>query len=118
MRIEQISLFVAVLSVSVLAQGGGGTPSTGFGASSFVPMMIVMFVVIYFFMIRPEQKKQKDKQQMMKDLKKGDKVLTIGGIYGVVGNLKENTVMLRIADSTSVEVARSAVSSVVDNEGK
>lgn len=93
----------------------GKTPASGFG-SSFLPMMLVMFVVIYFFMIRPEQKKQKEKKDMMTNLKKGDKVLTIGGIYGTVGNIRDDAVMVRIGDNTTVKFSKSAISTVITNK--
>ncbi len=100
---------------SVYAQGGK-SPGSGGMAGSFIPMMVVMFIVIYFFMIRPEQRKQKDKKNMMENLKKGDKILTIGGIYGTVGNIKDDTVMVRIGDNTTVKFAKSAISSVITNK--
>jgi len=92
-------------------------PSSGFSLEAFLPMMIVMFVVIYFFMIRPEQKKQKDKKNMISAMKKGDKVLTVGGIYGTVGNIKDDSVMLKISENTSVKMTKSAISSVLTKEG-
>ncbi len=103
------------LAVSVFAQKGPAPGSSGF-AGSFIPMMVVMFVVIYFFMIRPEQKKQKAKKEMVNSLKKGDKVLTIGGIYGTVASVKNDTVMVKIGDNTSVKFATSAVSTVISNK--
>ena len=78
-----------------------------------VPMMLVMFAVIYFLMIRPEQKKQKARQKMVNEMKKGDRVLTIGGIYGVVGNVKDNAVMVKIAENTVVELRKGAISEIV-----
>lgn len=78
--------------------------------------MLIMFVIIYIFMIRPEQKKQKDRQKMMGELKKGDKVLTIGGIYGKVAQLKDNVIMLKISDNSTVEITKAAVSSVINRD--
>lgn len=105
------------LAVSVFAQKGAASGSSGF-AGSFIPMMVVMFVVIYFFMIRPEQKKQKAKREMANNLKKGDKVLTIGGIYGTVASVKNDTAMVKIGDNTSVKFATSAITSVISNKGE
>jgi preprotein translocase subunit YajC len=73
-----------------------------------------MFVVLYFFMIRPQQKRQKEKEKMLDALKKGDRVLTIGGVFGEIQQVKENIVVVRIADNVKVELQRSAVSSVVE----
>ena len=108
------SLIVPIATAATFAQGqGGAAQGAGGGFGSILPMMLLMFVIIYFLMIRPEQKKQKERQEMMKNLKKGDKVVTAGGIMGVVGNVKDDTVMVKIADNTVVEFTRAAVSSVV-----
>jgi len=89
-------------------------PTGGFG--SLLPMMIVMFAIIYFLMIRPEQKKQKQRQEMLGNIKKGDKVLTAGGIIGVVGNVKDDVIMVKIAENTVIELTKSAITSVINRE--
>ena len=104
------------MATPVLAQEGNKSASGGFGFGSFLPMMLVMFAIIYFLMIRPEQKKQKDKRNMLQNVTKGDKVLTIGGIYGTVGNVKDDAIMLRIWDNTTVKLSKSAVSSVITKD--
>jgi preprotein translocase subunit YajC len=102
------------LAASTFAQGASGS---NFSAGSFIPMMLVMFVVIYFFMIRPEQKKQKEKLNLLSSLKKGDKVLTIGGIHGTVGSIKDDTVMVRIGDNnTTVKFAKSAITTIITSK--
>jgi preprotein translocase subunit YajC len=108
--------FVCVFAPAVvLAQQGGKQPTTSvFG--SVLPMMLIMFGIIYFLMIRPEQKKQKERQKMIGEMKKGDKVLTAGGIYGVVASVKGDVVNLKIADNTSVEVTKTAISGVMTKE--
>jgi preprotein translocase subunit YajC len=90
-------------------QGGGGA----FGM--FLPL-ILMFVIFYFLLIRPNQKREKNRLKMINDLQKGDKVLTSGGIFGLVVAVKpeENKVVLKIADNTKVEFAKSAVSTKLD----
>ena len=82
-----------------------------------MPMLIFMFVIIYFMMIRPEQKKSKERQKLIAGLKKGDKVLTAAGMIGMVGNVKETTVMVKIAEDTVVEFAKSAVTQVMNSDG-
>jgi len=78
----------------------------------FMPF-IIMMVFLYFFMIRPEQKRKKEYQAMLDVLKKGDKVVTIGGIYGEITALKEDYVTLKVADKTEIKVRRSGIGSVV-----
>jgi len=85
----------------------------GFG--SMMPMIIVMAVLIYF-MWRGQKKEQKRRQEMIEGVKVGDKVITIGGIYGEVVTVKEQTFIVKIADNTKVELMKSAVSSVPAGE--
>ena len=76
-----------------------------------VPMILII-VIFYFFLIRPQNKKQKETEKMLSALKKGDKVITIGGIHGVISSVKEKTVIIKVDDNTKLEFNRSAVSSV------
>ena len=87
------------------------------GASSSLPMIIMMvgiFVIFYFLMIRPQQKKQKELRRQIDSLSKGDKILTSGGIYGTVIGIKENIITAKIADDVKVEIAKQAISAVVE----
>ena len=81
------------------------------GASqwSFWIMMILIFVVFYFFMIRPQTKKQKELQAQRDALKKGDKVVTAGGIYGEIKEVKENAVFVTIAKDIVIKVDKQSV---------
>lgn len=91
-----------------------GAPSASTGGSlitTLIPFALII-VIFYFFLIRPQNKKQKETQKMLDALKKGDKVITIGGIHGKVAEVKENTVVLKVDDGTKIEFNRSAVSSV------
>ena len=92
-------------------------PPQGSPWGSFLPMMLIMFAVIYFLMIRPEQKKQKKRREMLSELKKGDRVVTAGGIHGTVGNVKDDSVMVKVADNVVMEFAKSSVTSVLNKDG-
>ena len=74
---------------------------------------ILIFAIFYFLLIRPQQKKAKEHQKMLNNLKKGDKVLTSGGIYGVVVGIKPAIFELEIAEEVKIQVAKSAVSQVL-----
>ena len=79
---------------------------------TFLPL-IVMFVVFYFLLIRPQQKKQREHQAMVKNLKKGDRIVTSGGIIGTVHTLQDDYLVLRVGDQdTKIEVLRSAIQEV------
>jgi preprotein translocase subunit YajC len=111
-----IASFALLLSSGAIFAQSAPKPATGSGwegMMGIMPMMLIMFAVIYFLMIRPEQKKQKSRQKMMSELKKGDKILTIGGVIGIVGNVKDGTVMVKIAENTVVEVRKGAIAEVL-----
>jgi preprotein translocase subunit YajC len=95
-------------------QAAGSASTTGGFLSSAV-LMVLLIVIFYFFLIRPQNKKQKETEKMLAALKKGDKVITIGGIHGVVSSLKEKTVIVKVDDNTKMEFSRSAISGV-ENE--
>ncbi len=84
------------------------------GAGSFTPLlfMAAMFAVLYFFMIRPQQKKAKDQKKWVDSLQKGDKVVTVSGIHGVVTQVSPDNpiVVVQIATNTNVKMDKSAVS--------
>ena len=78
----------------------------------FFPLIIIA-VLFYFLLIRPQQKKQKEHQKLVADLKTGDKVITSGGMHGMVANIKETTILLKVADNVKVELDRAAVTTIV-----
>ncbi len=84
--------------------------------------MIVTFgilgVMFYFLLIRPQQKQRKDQENLIKNVKTGDKVLLSSGIFGIVSNVKEKSLMIKIADNVKVEVLKSAVGSVVQKSAE
>lgn len=92
-----------------MGQGGAEGAQGGFGA--FVPL-ILMFVIFYFLLIRPQQKKQKEHQEMINNLRKGDRVMLNGGIYGRITSLDEFTLTVEIADKVRVKVNRGYVASL------
>lgn len=87
-------------------------------SSVFMPIITfgLVFVIFYFFIIRPQNKKQKDTEKMISAVKKGDKVITIGGIHGEVTSTKETTVIVKVDDACKLEFNRSAIATVVSDE--
>jgi preprotein translocase subunit YajC len=102
-----------VFSLLMGAPAGGAEGASGGlgGIMNFVPF-IAIIGIFYFLIIRPQNKKQKDTQRMLSALKKGDRVVTIGGIHGTIQSVRESSVILRVDDSTKIEFSRSAVASV------
>jgi len=99
------------LSGLVILQAQAGNSSMSM-VSTIVTFGLV-FVIFYFLIIRPQNKKQKEAKAMVAAMKKGDKVVTIGGIHGVVTSLKETTVIIKVDDNTKLEFSKSAVQAVV-----
>ncbi len=91
---------------------GGGEPSP---IASLLPFAL-MFLVLYLLILRPQMKKQKQQQQMIDELEKGDQVVTSGGIHGLIQNIKDDIIVLKIAENVKIELSRSAVSRVVNKE--
>ena len=88
--------------------GGGEGSGPGF-LISMIPILL-MFAIIYLLLIRPQQKRQREHQSMLDDLQNGDKVVTQGGIIGVITGLKSDVVTVRISDDVRVDLQRSAIS--------
>jgi preprotein translocase subunit YajC len=78
---------------------------------SFLPLIFI-FVIFYFLLIRPQQKKQKEHQKLVSSLKSGDKVITTAGIHGLITNVKDTTVTIKVADNVKIEFDKSAVVTV------
>lgn len=94
---------------------GGGTSGQGGGFGAMVPL-ILMFAIFYFLLIRPQQKKQKQLRQLLGDLKKGDRVITSGGLYGRITGLTDTVVTLEISEKVRVKVGRTNISGLARSE--
>lgn len=85
------------------AEGGKSNPA------SFYIMMLLIIVVFYFFMIRPQVRKQKEMRNFRSALKKGDKVITTGGIYGKINNISENIITIDVGNNVIIKVDKNAI---------
>lgn len=90
-----------------LLQTAAGQPAGG-GMSMWI-MLALIFVVMWFFMIRPQRKQQKELQNFRDSLKKGDKVVTVGGIYGTVDEIKEGSVLIIVDKDVKIRVSKNAL---------
>ncbi len=86
-----------------------GSAAQGGGNWSFLIMILLMFLIMWLFMIRPQQKKQKEMDKFRNELKKGDKVVTIGGIYGTVKEIRDKTVDIEIGKDVSIRVDKASL---------
>jgi len=96
----------------LMAAPGGEAPSGPAAMMQFLPLVAIIGI-FYFLIIRPQNKKQKETQKMLAALKKGDKIVTIGGIHGTIQTVRENSVIVRVDETTKLEFSRSAISSVL-----
>jgi len=76
--------------------------------------IVALFAILYFLMIRPQQKRQKQHAAMIKALKVGDNIITIGGLLGSIVKIKDKTVVVRVADKVHIEVLKNAISQVTE----
>jgi len=100
--------FLSFLTTANSTGTAGAGELGGSMAGMFLPLVLI-FVIFYLFLIRPQNKKQKETEKMINALKKGDKVITIGGIHGVVSSVKEKTIVIKVDDDAKIEFNRSAI---------
>jgi preprotein translocase subunit YajC len=91
-----------------LLQANAAAPKAGGGYSMLI-VLVLIFVVMWLFMIRPQKKKQKELDEFRNNLKKGDKVITIGGIYGTVDEVKENKILIEIDKDVKIFVDKASL---------
>ena len=98
---------------ALLAQAQSPAPTgPGGGIGFFVPFIFI-FIIMYFVMFRPQKKRQEQQQKLVSSLKTGDRVVTNGGIHGLISNVKETTVIVKVADNVKIEMEKSAITSVL-----
>ena len=100
--------FTAVAEAMGLPGVGSGGSGAG-GYAGLIPL-VLMFVIFYFLLIRPQQTKAKKHRELLSNLKRGDSVITSGGIYGRIAEINENIVVLEVADKVRIKVGRGFVS--------
>lgn len=98
-----------VYAMGPAPQGGG---QQGWGALGSLVPLILIFVIFYFLLIRPQQKRVKEHRKMIENLKKGDKIITSGGIYGIIEAVGTNTVTVKIAENVKVKLGKAYVSAL------
>ncbi|MFO7654985.1 MAG: preprotein translocase subunit YajC [Candidatus Krumholzibacteriia bacterium] len=98
-----------ILAMSPPPEGGGGMGAL----VSFLPLILIM-LVFWFMIIRPQKRQQEQRRAMLESLKKGDRVVTSGGLFATILNVKEDRLVATIADGIKVEIAKAAVTGVVE----
>lgn len=110
--ITSIAVFLVGCPMLPGTEGGGGSQIT-----AFLPFILI-FVIFYFLILRPQQKQSKQRQEMLKSIKRGDNVITSGGLYGRVLNIVDDVITLEIAKGVSVRVSRAGISGLAGTDGE
>jgi preprotein translocase subunit YajC len=106
-------MFPLSSGLEFLAQTPAPGPQQGPAAWMQILPMVLLFAAMYFLMIAPQRKKQKEHEKMLKALESGDEIVTTGGIFGVITNVKEDRFVVRIAENTKIEIGKGFVQTVL-----
>jgi preprotein translocase subunit YajC len=105
-------MFITLLAQAQTAAPAAPAQSPAGSIGFFVPLVFI-FIIMYFVMIRPQKKRQVEQQRLVSSLKTGDRVITNAGIHGLISNVKETTVIVKVADNVKIEMEKSAVANVL-----
>lgn len=94
-----------------MAQPPQGAGQQGSPFAAFMPLILI-FIIFYFLLIKPQKKKQQETQKMLSGVQKGDKIITTGGIHGIVANVKDDVVSLKVAENVRIDVSRNCVATI------
>ncbi|MDR3667623.1 MAG: preprotein translocase subunit YajC [Ignavibacteriaceae bacterium] len=104
------------LLIAMAPQGG-----TGAGGGSMVSTIVMfgaIFLIFYFMIIRPQQKRAKEREKLLSSIEKGDKVITSGGVHGMVAGVEEKTILLQVTENVKLKVERSAIATIINKDIK
>jgi preprotein translocase subunit YajC len=101
--------------ITLLAQAATPAPAAPNPLASFVPIILI-FVIMYFLLFRPQMKRQKEQARLVSALKTGDRVVTSSGIHGLISNVKDRTITVKVADNVKIEMEKSAVTNVIKSD--
>lgn len=111
-KIKKLNLGLIVALLITLASSTGCVPPEGAEGGfdwTIIIFLVVIFGIFYLLLIRPQRKRQKEHQQLITELNRGDRVITTGGIYGVIENLSDDSVVIKVESGTTVRVARNSI---------
>jgi preprotein translocase subunit YajC len=111
-KILSLALIIGLLITALVSIGGcypaEGEEGGGFGWEMII-FLVLIFAVFYFLMIRPQRKRQKEHQHMVEELRRGDRVVTAGGIFGVIESVSEDSVVIKVESGATMRVAKGSV---------
>ncbi len=98
-----------ILTITLLQASAPAGQAPAGGGASFIVMMVLLFAIMWLFMIRPQRKQQKELEKFRSELKKGDKVVTAGGIYGTVDEIKDRSVLIKVDGDVKLRVDKTPI---------
>ena len=101
-----VGLVVSLLFIGGCAPAEG---EEGTGLFSMIIFLVLIFGIFYFLMIRPQRKRQKEHQELVQELKRGDRVITAGGIYGIIESVSDDSVVIKVESEATIRVAKGSV---------
>ncbi len=105
--------FLNLIGITNAYAQTGAAPSAGSGLMSMLPMLLIFIGLMYFFIILPQKKRAKEHNQLIANLKKGDEVITTGGLLGKVNKIADNFISLEVAENVEIMIQKSAVGASV-----
>jgi len=108
MAVLLITALVFMTGCPMMPTEGGEEGDGGFDWTIII-FLVLIFAVFYFLLIRPQRKRQKQQQELMGELKRGDKVITAGGIYGVIESVAEDSILIKVESGATMRVSKSSV---------
>ena len=112
-KVKKLNLGLAVALLITLVSLGGCLPAEGAEGGGFdftiILFLVAIFALMYFVLIRPQRKRQKQHDQLVSELRRGDKVITAGGIYGVIESTSEDSIVIKVESGVTIRVARGSV---------
>jgi preprotein translocase subunit YajC len=103
-----------LLNLILMGQPGEGSG----GLMGTIIMFGAIFLIFYFMIIRPQQRRAKEREKMLSNIEKGDKVVTSGGIHGIIAGIDEKTVLLQVSETVKLKVDRTAISNILSTKDK
>ena len=110
-----IGHLIRLLGMASPPGASGGQSASPF---QFLPMIAIVLFIFYFLSIRPQQRKQKEQKETLASLRKGDQVITLGGIHGVIAGVKDDVVVVKVADNVKIEFSKSAITTITKREAE
>jgi len=114
-RLSALALMAVLLTTALVFMAGcfpTETPAEGEGGGfdwTIIIFLVLIFAIFYFLLIRPQRKRQKQQRELMEELKRGDKVITAGGIYGVIESVSEDSILMKVESGATMRVSKSSV---------